>query len=243
MSDENKPEEFAFDVTSPASGDDANDVFDFGFPTEDVSVPSTDAFPKTPDGGAAFGSFGESSVPVESEFPAVPSGFLTENAESIPEPEAAASVIESPKKKGKKDKEKPEKKKKEKKEKVAGDPSPMSLGGVLSLGFGILALLGLGTVNALIFTAPATPGIGGSSTMYYVVGVNVFGLAFVAVPFLFWMFYKGKKEEQDLQLFDVLLGVALMAFVVGVLCLLTALYRYDFTFKAAVTPTHVRSVG
>jgi len=234
VSDDNTPENFAFNVDSPVSAGDANDTFDFGFPMEGAPVLSTDAPSET--ASDAFGSFGE--VPT---FPAVPSGFLTENTEATPE--AAASVIESPKKKGKKSKEKPEKKKKAKTEKPARESGPMSLGGVLSLCFGILALLGLGTINALIFTAPATPGIGGSSTMYYAVGVNVFGLALVAVPFLFWMFYKGKEKEQDLQLFDVLLGIALMAFVVGVLCLLTALYRYDFTFKAAATPTHVQSIG
>jgi len=154
--------------------------------------------------------------------PDIPSNFLTgETEEPTTEPDTAIPVVETPRKKGKKGR----------KEKTSAPREPMDLGAGLSLGFGVLALLGLVAINALIFTAPQTPGIGGSSTTYYAVGVNVFGLVFVAVPFLFWKFRRGAERAKGLQLFDVLLGVALMAFVLGVLCLLTTIYRYDFTFK------------
>ena len=224
--DENKLDDFSFDVNVPVSADEANGAFDFDLPTEEAPVPSAADSVETPSVG-------------EPELPVLPSGFLTESTEEpeSAEPAEAVPVIETTGKKGRK---KPEKKKKEKKAKPvreSGPREPMDIGSVLSLCFGVLALLGLIAVNALIFTAPAAPGIGGSSTMYYAVGINVFGLVFVAVPFLFWKFHKGKEREQDLQLFDVMLGLALMAFVIGVLCLLTAIYRYDFTIKAAKTPT------
>ena len=239
MSDENKPEGLSFDVNSPASMGDADDSFDFGFPSMEASSLADLEFPAMPSGFLA-GNVEETSSFADSEFPAAPSGFLTGDAEPTPESETVVPVVATSKKKRK---EKPEKKKREKKVKQPRESGPMDPGSILSLCLGILALLGLGAVNALIFTAPATPGIGGSSTIYYAVGVNVLGLAFVAVPFLFWKFSKGKEKEQNLQLFDVLLGIALMAFVIGVLCLLTALYRYDFTFKAARMPTTVQSIG
>ncbi len=239
--DEKKPEDLSFDFNSSAPTEDANDSFDFNmFADEAAATPTAEQTAEQNDTTEAMETFGALGEPLsatesapESEFGAAPSGFLSGDAEEQPSTEVAAPVVDSKKKKGK---EKPEKKKKEKKEKPAkekGPREPMDLGAVLSLCFGILALLGLIGINALIFTAPATPGIGGSSTIYYAVGVNVFGLVFVAVPFLFWKFSKGKEKEQNLQMFDVLLGIALMALAVGIVCFLTAFYRYDFTIKAA----------
>jgi hypothetical protein len=237
--DEVKPEDIFADANFPTSEGDADASFDFGFPMADSMEPATE-FPAAEFPATEF----PADVPVESEFPATPSSFLTDNSEqetAETEPEVVA-VVETSKKKGKEKKEKKKKEKKEKPVKERGPREPMDLGAILSLCFGAVAVLVLIVLNVLIFIAPATPGIDGSSTIYYAVGVNLFGLAFVAVTFLFWKFQKGKEQTENLQLFDVLLGVAVIAFVIGVLCLWTALYRYDFTFKAAGTPTNVQSV-
>ena len=232
--DEKISEDLSFDVNDSVPVMEADDSFDFGAFTDtpvSLSGESSDS---------AFGGFGETlpdaPAPSEPEFPEAPSSFLAgnfgeETAESeMPETEATESetvvpVVETSGKKGKAKREKKPKEKKQKPAKEPGPREPMDLGASLSLGLGSILLLVLIAVNALIFTAPATPGIGGTSTIYYAVAVNVFGLVIVAVPFLFW------KLRKDLQLFDVCLGIALMSLTIGVLCFLAVLFRYDFTIK------------
>ena len=238
--DEKKSEDLSFDVNDSVPLMETDDSFDFGaFTDAPVSLSEEPS-------DSAFGGFGETppevSAPSEPEFPEAPSSFLAgnfgeETAESeILETEATESetvvpVVETSGKKGKAKREKKPKEKKQKPAREAGPREPMDIGASLSLGLGSILLLVLIAVNALIFTAPATPGIGGASTIYYAVAVNVFGLVIVAVPFLFWKFRKGKEPQQNLQLFEVCLGIALMSLTIGVLCFLTALFRYDFTIK------------
>ncbi len=191
----------------------------------------------------------ESSASSAETTPDFPSSFLSDSAEEtsseLSDSTEAASVPaidpnDKKVKKGKKDKSKKEDKpKKEKKPKETGPREPMNLGGVLSLVLGIFLLLGLIGLNVLIATAPVTPGIGASSTMYYLIGFNAFGLLVVGVPFLFWL------SAKTLQLIDVQLGIALMALSIGVIFFLTALYRYDFTIKAAhpVPPSVVQRIA
>ena len=182
----------------------------FGTPDTEASEPHNF--------GEAFDLPGKTAAPPESEFAEAPLA------------EVATSTVDIA--------EKREKKKRKKEKKIKTEKRPMHLGVVLSLCFFILALLVLGVLNVLIFTAPQAPGIGGSSTLYYAIGVNVFGLVFALVPFMFWRFNvwkcyadKNEDEAQYLPLFDVLLGIALMVLAIGVLCFLAVIYRYDFMLK------------
>ena len=227
--DEKNSEDLSFDFGSFADGTES-------LPSDSMSDGLTDAsfdgfgetVPSNIDGsqGSSFGEF--------DAMPDMPSSFLTDSADTATsesatvDSEVVAPVIETTGK-GKFAKNKKEKQRKSLRR--AEPREPMDPGSTLSLCFGFVLLLALIVANALIFTAPETPGIGGSSTIFYAVAVNVFGLVIIGVPLLFWKHRKGKEPQQSLQLFDVFLGVALMAMAIGVLCLLTVFFRYDFTIK------------
>lgn len=141
-------------------------------------------------------------------------------------------VTEDDKKEKKKKGKTEKKKKKEPKEKKSG--SGIGLGGGLSLFLGLLLLGILIAYNVFVIMYP-DEGIGFTSTIYYLVGVDVFGLFAVAVPFMFF-FNREKKDtetspEQKLDFFKVVLGVSTIAMSLGVIMLLTAWYRYDFETK------------
>lgn len=140
------------------------------------------------------------------------------------------------KKKAKAKKEKPVKKKKEKSknEKKPGDG--MGLPGGLSLVLGLLLLAALIAHNVFSILYPID-GVGFTSTICYLIGVDVFGLFAVAVPFMFF-FNRDKKDaettpDQKLDFFKVVLGTSVIAMSLGVILLLTAWYRYDFEIKPA----------
>ena len=156
---------------------------------------------------------------------------------ATPDAEVTVPIVGVSEEKGKKKRRRGKKKKKEQHD-ALGQRKEWYIEVVLSFCFFFLTLISLSVLNVLIFTVSPTPGIGSSSTLYYAIGVNVFGLIFVIVPFMFWRVnvwkcYLSKSEDEDknLHLFDVLLGIALMALVIGVLCLLTVFYRYDFMLK------------
>ena len=252
MSDaeETKSEELSFDVDFSTPSDDAGagagdfgDSFDFSSFLAD-EAPSTDSNAEV-SAGFEFADVAEppdEAAPVaETEFPAEPSSFLTgADEEPVAEPEAA--VVETSKKKGKK--ENPPKKKKEKKEKAPSGPrEPMDLGAMLSLCFAVGTLLVWIVFNVLFFLRPEMLLISRPTSIFFAVLANVFGLMIVGIPFLLWKLRKGEKEEQNLQMFDVLLGIALMAIVIGVLCFLKDWNEYDFTIKAAKPSVNVQDVA
>lgn len=228
---ENNPGDSDFDANAGTPFSD--DSFD---PFAEDGFSFTDEMPQSE---VAEASEVSAETPMESPFDLPgPSSFLTgeSTTEELAEPPAVEEEETDAKGKKKKKKEKAkkekkpkaEKKKKEKKSKEPGEKTSMGLGGVMCLLFGFLLLLGLVACNALLFmTDPKELGVGASSIMYYLVGVDVVGLiGIVSVPFLFFLYRK------DIDIFKVGLGVSAMAMSLGVILLMTALFRYDFVIKA-----------
>ena len=233
---ENKPDDHVFDPAPDNSGNDAGTPFadesfnpfdesGFSFVSEDPASIIEESEPNLSDDGLE-------------ELPA-PSSFLTGDAtEDSVADEIASEEVEEVDVKGKKKKKKEkakkekkpkvEKKKKEKKSKEPGEKTPMGLDAILSLVFGFLLLVGLIACNVSVFLSdPKTLGVGASSILYYVVIMDIIALiGIVSVPFLFFLYRK------DIDVFKVGLGVSTMAMSLGVILLLTAFFRYDFTVKA-----------
>ena len=176
----------------------------------------------------------------ESVFPDISEGISLDKPEEVPfsqdanEGGEAAGIEETPAvvppvEQGKGKKTKKAKKEKPKRAKKARDPNqePADLGAVLSLSFAIalgVALLAW-NVYVLLFEPYKSVGVGFSSTIYYLVGVDIFGGIAIVVP---WLFYKFKTERT---LFNVLLGTSAIALLIGLIFLLDVLYRYDFLTK------------
>lgn len=249
---ENKPDDNEFDMNDAAQGAESGNPFaedtfnpfgeDSAFSDNGLSDGNISETPlETSDGGFEFPSFGNDAFEVSDEASEVPTdGGLedlsaapsfaldqdTSSSPEFPETQQTEEIVppEVEDKKSKK-KKKPaiEKKKKEKPVK-----EPMEIGAVLSLVFAILLLIGLIAVN--VYIAMVQPykdlGVGMASTIYYLVFVDVFGLCGVAPFFLFYVYHKG------LDFFKVMLGVSVTTMSIGVILLLTAFYRYDFTIKA-----------
>lgn len=180
-----------------------------------------------------------------------PSGFLTGDApetESTGESDEGAvdenvgivvDAEDGKKKKGKKEKVKKEKKpkaeKKKKEKKKSGDePEKEAIGtnGIFSLVFGFLLLAGLVAANVFLILKPIE-GIGFDSTLYFLIGMDVFGLFAVAVPFLFFL------NRKTVDAFKVFLGLSVIAMALGVILLLNVMLRHDFKIKGAVTPNTI----
>jgi len=132
-------------------------------------------------------------------------------------------------KKGKKQKK--EKPKKEKKPKDKSAKSPIGLERILAL---VLVIVLLGALVAYsVFTVMNPPKyVGFTSTIYYLVGVWIFGLFGIFVPLSFFM----NKEKTDMpesktEIFKVALGAATIAASFGAILLLSELYCYDFEVK------------
>ncbi|MDR1964067.1 MAG: hypothetical protein LBQ50_09845 [Planctomycetaceae bacterium] len=129
--------------------------------------------------------------------------------------------IVTPKGKDKKDKQP------EKTEKIKSNRKPIGLGSALSLTFGGLLLFALVVVNIVQFVSPPSD-VSFSSIIYYLIGVDLIGgIGIVAVPFLFHVY----KKEIDL--FQIMLGISVMALSFAVLLLMTEYFRYGFTRKPA----------
>lgn len=76
-----------------------------------------------------------------------------------------------------------------------------------------------------------------SSGILLLVLVDILGILALSVPFLLW------KAGQRYTIFDVLLGISVIALVIGSSILLAELASYDFTFKsAAVFLQHTSTV-
>jgi|GEM_PF-6178809 len=153
-----------------------------------------------------------------------------EDSEKPPEEESDTAfppIISSEEESGKKGKKKKkEKPKKEKKSKEKSPKAPIELGWILAL---LLLLVLLGALIAhTIFTYMNPPKDAGfNSTIYYLAGVWVFGLAAVFVP-LGFLFSKVKAD-----IYKVALGASTIAVAFGAILLLAELYTYDFQMKPA----------
>ncbi len=132
----------------------------------------------------------------------------------------------------KKIKKKKEKKPRVLKDRTSGNKEPLGLEGILYLSFGGLCVLVLLVWNILTFTSDTKAlGIGSSSVLYYVIAMDIIGLVgIVSVPFLLFL------HRKSVDIFKVGLGVSAMALSFGVILLLTAIFRYDFTIKAPTAP-------
>ena len=231
--DEKNSEELSFDFNPPLSMDAAETSFDFGsFADESGGLPTDLTADATTVGNVDGSGDSLDEVPpfAASDFPDSSSDTFAEDST----PETTFAVVETPQKGEKKKGGKREKAKKVSKEGASAPvEQPRDLGYVLSLSFAIGTLLVLCLVNVLIFWQPGVLSITRPPTALFVGGVNAFGLVLVGVPFLFWKFRTDEEKEKNLQLFDVLLGIALMAIVIGVLCFWKALNEYDFKIKAA----------
>ncbi len=220
----------------------ADDIADLGESENALSEDTSGSDPSLSDFGLSdFADLVGESEPAESDdFSAA---LDEENAADLAEPEAvlsAAEVDEGKKgKKGKAKKEKPAKAKKEKQPKVKKEKPPkvkkekkpkppkaprdpnapgIRFEQILTLGACLLVAVVFVAINVLVVLR------GGMSagTITFLVILDVIGAIIFSVPFLF---YKGHKT---LTVFEVFLGVALIAISVGAILLLAEFYRYDF---------------
>lgn len=229
----------AFDF--PAFGEaPAEGMPPFETPTaEPVTAEGIDDLPAPPDFPPGFPTdMSEGSAEASGEVPGESDAAVAEAEDAGME--AGTPIIEDGGAKDKKGKKAPREKKPKKEPGEKGESDP---GAVFSLVCGILLLLGLIVFNIGQVLNPP-PGVGFSSTIYYLVGVNVFGLCAALVPF--WFFANREKNrsgddaktrpEDKNDIFKVALGVSVMVLSFGVILLMTALYRYDFTVKATSVP-------
>lgn len=205
MSQDNEPKQnepsFDFDFLSPNGSSDAS-------------------------AGSSAEPFANNEAPFDGQ-DAAGTPFSSDTPE-IETPDAGTEVpVATESKKGKKKKKsKPERKKKEEKKPRDPNQQPADLGTVLSISLAIVLGVALLVWNVFVLSQPyKSAGVGLSSTIYYLVGVNIFGILAVCVPVLF---YKNKKE---INLFYALLGTSVITLLIGLILLLDMLYRYDFVIK------------
>ncbi len=220
---DNMFDDLGFDPFAPddAGGVSNNSIDDVALPTTDDPFAGLD-FPAQP-------AFEDTTVEAET-LPAAPPSEVPLSAK---EQKKAAKEKAKREKAAKKEKKQKERKPRDSGGGVSGGTSgntaePLGLEGILYLSFGGVLLLMLLIWNVLAFMGDTKAlGIGISSVIYYVILMDVIGLVgIVSVPFLLFQYRK------TVDVFKVGLGLSVMAMSMGVILLLTAFFRYDFTIKA-----------
>ena len=195
-------EESAESVLSDAT-DEVSDFSDFGdFADQDILVGETPLVESLEMESLEADDFGSAA-------PVVPQ----------PEPETGKKGKKAKKEKPPKaKKEKPPKVKKEKPPKKPRDPNAPGLRLEEMLALGACALL---TVVFLILNVFSL------GNMMFLILMNIIAVVVIVVPFLLFKF----GRESSLSLFDVSLGLAVIALSIGALLLLSVWKDYDFTIK------------
>ena len=199
--------------------DDFPDLDFSGFDSEEPVFPSSE-----PAVEGDFAGFGE-SMDQEAFAEEIP------QSEDVGEADLDFSAPPEPGKKGEKaKKEKPPKVKKEKPAKVKKEKPPKKPRDPNAPGLRLEEMLALGAcaLIAVIFVVLSVFSLG---NMKFLIGMNLTAVVMIAVPFLLFKF----GRESSLTLFDVSLGMTVIALSIGVVLLLASWNRYDFTIKPSAS--------
>ncbi|GHT21485.1 hypothetical protein FACS189419_02460 [Planctomycetales bacterium] len=116
---------------------------------------------------------------------------------------------------------KSKKKEKPAKKKPVKTAAPRDWNGTICLFFAGLVLLVLIAANLVTLLSSSNF----MQTLIFLGTLDVLGLCIVAVPVMFY------RKREDINVFNVLLGIASSAMFIGVIVMITEFFRYGFTFK------------